>query len=90
MGLQGGVINLVKSITCQVVAGRPSHMAGQPWSSACTDLQLGIPLYDLLVSVTVKPTHERLQGGAGRPGGLASRPPLGPTSQRPLHTASSC
>jgi hypothetical protein len=38
----------------------------------------------------VKPTRERLQSGAGQPGGLAGRPPAGPTGQRPLHTTSSC
>jgi hypothetical protein len=54
---------LVMSVTRQVVAD-------WPWSSASTDLELGIPLYCLLESVTVKPTHERLQGGAGR---LATR-----------------
>jgi hypothetical protein len=69
--VQGGVTDLVKSITRQMVAG-------QPWSSTFTDLQLGIPLYCLLENVIMKPTHERLQGGAGRPGGLAGRPPLGP------------
>jgi hypothetical protein len=83
IGVQGGVTNLVKSVTHQVVAGRPSHMAGRPWSSASTNLQLGISFYHLLESVTAKPTHERLQGGAGQP-------PPGPTSQRPLHTSSSC
>jgi hypothetical protein len=30
MGVQGGVTDLVKSVTHQVVAGRPSHVAGQP------------------------------------------------------------
>jgi hypothetical protein len=75
IGVQGGVTNMVKSVTCQVVAGRP-------WSLASTNLQLGIPLYHLLESVTMKPTHERLQG-------LAGRPPPGPIGQWPLHTASS-
>jgi hypothetical protein len=65
-------------------------MAGCPWSSASTDLQLGIPLFSLLESVTAKPTSERLQGGAVQPGGLAGQPPSGPTSQQPLYTASSC
>jgi hypothetical protein len=76
MGVQGGVTDLVKFVTCQVVASRP-------WSSVSTDLQLGIPLHHLLDSVTVKLTHERLQGGVGRP-------PPEPTGQRPLHTTSSC
>jgi hypothetical protein len=60
IGVQGGVTDLVKSVTCQVVAGRP-------WSLASTDFQLEIPLYRLLGSVTVKPIHERLQGGADWP-----------------------
>jgi hypothetical protein len=84
------VTNLVKSVTCQVMACRPSQVAGPPWSSASTDLQLGIPLYRLLESVTLKPTYERLQGWAGRTGGLVSRPPPRPTGQWPMHAASSC
>jgi hypothetical protein len=34
--VQGGVTNLVKSLTHQVVVGRPSHMAGRPCGSAST------------------------------------------------------
>jgi hypothetical protein len=83
MWVQGGVTNLVSSVTCLVVADRPSHVASQPWSSVSTDLRLRIPLYHLLESVTAKPSRERWRGGAGRP-------PLGPTGQRPLHTASLC
>jgi hypothetical protein len=60
IGVQGGVTDMVKSVTCQVVVGQPGHMAGWPWSSASTNLQLEIPIYRLLESVTVKPTHERL------------------------------
>jgi hypothetical protein len=90
IGVQGGVIDLVKLVTCQVVAGRPSHMVDRPWSSASTDLQLRIPLYRLLESVTAKLTRERLQGGVRRSRGLAGWPPPRPTGQWPLHTASSC
>jgi hypothetical protein len=90
IGVQVGVTDLVKLVTRQVVAGRPSHVADRTWSLASTDLQLGILLYHFLVSVTVKPISERLHGGDGRPGGLAGRPLPGPTGQRPLHTASSC
>jgi hypothetical protein len=54
IGIQGGVTNLVKLVIDQVVASRPSHMASQPWSSASTKLHLGIPLYRLLESVTMK------------------------------------
>jgi hypothetical protein len=60
------VTDMVKSVTCQVVVGWPSHMAARSWSSASTDLQLGILLYRLLESVTMKPTHEGLQGGTGQ------------------------
>jgi hypothetical protein len=98
IGVQGGVIDLVKLVTHQVVANRPSHVAGRPCSLASIDLQLGISFYHLLESVTVKPAHERLQGGAGRLRGLAGQQPPGPTGQQPpgptgqqpLHTASSC
>jgi hypothetical protein len=51
---------------------------------------LKLKCHCLLESVTTKPIRERLQGGAGRLGGLACRPPPGPTSQQPLHPASSC
>jgi hypothetical protein len=90
IGVQGGVIDLAKSVTCQVVASWSSHMAGRPWSSASTNFQKGIPLYCLLETVTSKPTRERLQDGAGRPRGLTGRPSPRPTGQRPLHTTSSC
>jgi hypothetical protein len=75
IGVQGKITDLVKSVTRQVVAGQPSHVASRPWSSASTNFQLGIPLYHLLESVTVKSTCEWLQGGAGRQEGLAGRPP---------------
>jgi hypothetical protein len=81
---------MVKSKTHQVVTGRPSHMASWPWSLASTDFQLGIALYHLLESATINPTHERLQGRAGRLGGLAGWPTPGPTGQWHLHTSSSC
>jgi hypothetical protein len=90
IGVQGGVINLVKLVTHQVVAGQPSHVAERPWGPASTEFWLRIPCYRLLESVTVKPTLEGLQSGAGRPGGLAGWPPPGLTGQRPLHTVSLC
>jgi hypothetical protein len=75
IGVQGGVTDFIKSVTRQVLAGRlPSPVS--------TDFKLRIPCYRLLESVPVKQTHERLQSGAGQP-------PPGPTSQWPLHTASS-
>jgi hypothetical protein len=70
IGVKGGVTDLVMSVRREVVAGQPSHVAGQPWTLVSTDLQLGIPLHYVLESVTMKPTHERLQGGAGQLGGL--------------------
>jgi hypothetical protein len=44
--VQGRVTDLVKSVTHQVVAGRPSHVAGQPCGSASTDFvhRVGLPL----------------------------------------------
>jgi hypothetical protein len=74
---------LIKSVTCQVLVGRSSHVAGRPPSLASTDFKLQISCYCLLERVPVKQTRERLQS-------RASRPPLGPTSQWPLHTAFLC
>jgi hypothetical protein len=72
IGVQGGVTDLVKLGTHEVVARQPSHVADRPCCLASTGPQLRIPLYRLFESVTVKPTHVRLHGGAGRP-------PPGPT-----------
>jgi hypothetical protein len=72
---------MVKSVTLQGLAGRPSHVAGWSPSLAFTDFQLLIPCYRVLESVPVKPIHERLKSGAGRPGSLAGRPSSGFTSQ---------
>jgi hypothetical protein len=69
---------LVKSVTHQVLAGQPSHVAGWPPSPASTDFKLRILCYCLLESMPVKQTRERLQSGASHRGSLASRPPLGP------------
>jgi hypothetical protein len=90
IGVQGGVTDLVKSVTGQVVVGRPRHVVGWPQGPAYTDFQFWIPCYRLLESVTVKSTHEKLESGVDRPGGLAGWPPPMPTSHRPLHTTSSC
>jgi hypothetical protein len=87
---QGGVTDLIKSVTRQLSAGRSSHVAGWPLSLTSTDFMLQIPYYRLLESVPVKQTRERLQSGAGRLGSLAGRPPPGPTGQWPLHIASLC
>jgi hypothetical protein len=79
--VHGGVTDLVKSVTHQVVAGRPSHVAERSRGPASIDFRLQIPCYRLLESVTMKPTHERLQSGVYWSGGLADRPPPRPTSQ---------
>jgi hypothetical protein len=81
IGVQRGVTDFIKSVTHQVLADRPSHMAERPQSSASTDFQLRIPCYRLLESMLVKLTHEMLQSGADRPRSLAGQLPLGPTSQ---------
>jgi hypothetical protein len=83
IGVRGAITDLIKSVTCQVMAGRP-------WSVASTNSRPCVPFYCLLESVTAKETHRRLQSGAGRLGSLVSRPPTGPTCPWPLHTASSC
>jgi hypothetical protein len=90
IGIQGGVTDLITSVTRQVLADWPSHVAGRPPSLASTDFKLWIPCYHLLESVSMKQTRERLQSGADRTRSLAGRPPPGPNSQWPLHTASSC
>jgi hypothetical protein len=38
IGVQGGVADLVKLVTRQVVARWHHHMAGRPWSLDSTDL----------------------------------------------------
>jgi hypothetical protein len=38
IGVQGGVTDLVKSVTHQVVIGRNSHVAGRPCGSSSTDI----------------------------------------------------
>jgi hypothetical protein len=86
----GAVIDLIKSVTRQVLAGWPSHMAVQPSSAASTDSKPQVPFHHLLDSVTTKETLRRLQSGADRLRSLADRPPTGPTCQWPLHMASSC
>jgi hypothetical protein len=46
IGVLEGVTDMVKLVTRQVVAGRPSHVAAQPCSSASTKFlhRLGLPL----------------------------------------------
>jgi hypothetical protein len=90
IGVHGGITDLIKSVTRQMLAGRHSHVAGWPPNLGSTDFQLQIPCYCLLESVPMKPTCERLQSGADRPRSLAGWPLPGPTGQWPLHTASSC
>jgi hypothetical protein len=80
IGVQGGVTDLIKSVTRRVLASQPSHVAGRPLSLASTDFKLQIPCYHLLESVPMKQIRERLQSGACRLGSLAGPPPPGPTS----------
>jgi hypothetical protein len=65
IGVQAGVTDLIKLLTRQVLAGRPSHVADQSPSPASTDFKLQIPCYCLLESMPVKQTCESLQSGAG-------------------------
>jgi hypothetical protein len=83
IGLQGGITDLIRSVTHQVLAGRPSHVVGQPPCLASND-------FKHLEKVPMKQTCQRLQSGADRPKCLVSRPPPGPTSQWPLHIDSLC
>jgi hypothetical protein len=90
IGVPGAVTYLIKSVICQVLAGLPSHVAGQPSSAASTDSRPRVPFHHLLESVTIKETYGRLKSGAGRLGSLVGRPPTGPTRQWPFHKACSC
>jgi hypothetical protein len=90
IGVLGAITDLIKSVTCQVLAGQPSHVVSQPWSTTSTDSKPQVPFYHLLESVTTKEAHGRLQSGVDRTGSLAGHPPTGPTYQWTLHMASSC
>jgi hypothetical protein len=90
IGVPGAITNLIKSVIRQVLAGRPSHVAGRPWVEASTDSRPQVLFHCLLESVTAKETHGSLQSGAGQPESLAGQPPTGPTRQWPLHMASPC
>jgi hypothetical protein len=83
IGVPKAVTDLIKSVIRQVLAGRPSHVAGRPSSAASIDFKPRVPFHRLLEKITAKETHWRLQSGAGRP-------PTGPTHPWPLHIASSC
>jgi hypothetical protein len=48
LGVPGAVTNLIKSVICQVLAGRPSHMAGRASSTASTDSRPQVPFHRLL------------------------------------------
>jgi hypothetical protein len=72
--IQWGVTDLIKSVTCQVLAGRPP-------SPACTNFKLWIPYYRLLESGTWrKPMRGCKVGPTGHPlgplvSGLCTLPP---------------
>jgi hypothetical protein len=90
IGVPGAITDLIKLVTCQVLAGHPSHVVCQPWSIVSTDSRPRVPFCHLLESITAKETHGRLQSGAGRLGSLVGRPPTRPSCQWTLHMASSC
>jgi hypothetical protein len=90
IGVPRVITNLINSVIHQVLADRPSHIAGRPWDVASTNYRPRDPFHRLLESITAKKIHERLQCGADWPGCLAGSPPTGPTHQWPLHLASSC
>jgi hypothetical protein len=48
IGSWGSFIDLEKSVWCQVVAGWPSHVAGQPGGAATTDVLHGLGLLLLM------------------------------------------
>jgi hypothetical protein len=60
IGVQGGVTDLIKSVTHQVVVGQPSHVSGRAQGPVSTDFRLRIPYYRLLESVTMNLTREWL------------------------------
>jgi hypothetical protein len=84
------VTNLIKSVIHQVLANWPSHVAGRPSSMASTDSRPWVPFHRLLESIIAKETHKWIQSGASQLGCLVGWPPIRPTHQWPLHTASSC
>jgi hypothetical protein len=78
IGVIGAVIILIRLVIHQVLAGRPSHMAGRPSRVPTTDSRPQVPFHRHLESVTDKETHGRLQSGAGWPASLAIGHPPGP------------
>jgi hypothetical protein len=66
IGVQGGVTDLVKLVTHQVVAVRPSHVADHPCGSASTDFlhRLGLPL---LIETCVHEAVGQINIKPGRP-----------------------
>jgi hypothetical protein len=72
IGVQGGVTDLVKSVTCHVVA------ASRPRGSTSTDLQLGIPLYRLMESVTRSQPARGCKVGPADQGVWSTGHPLDP------------
>jgi hypothetical protein len=67
IGVHGGVTDLVKLVTHQVVAGWPSHVAGRPCGSASTDFlhHHGLPL------LVLTHVHEVVGQTDTKPGRLA-------------------
>jgi hypothetical protein len=73
MGSWGSSTDLVEMVTCQVVVGRPSHVADCPMSLASADFlhRLGLPLlvltrvHEVLVQTDIKVGQPAV--GFGRP-----------------------
>jgi hypothetical protein len=75
IGPWGSSTDLDKSVWCQVVAGRPSHMAGRPGEAASTDSGISSSCR----CVATKAQAKSPQTLVGRPAPLPTRPKVWPT-----------
>jgi hypothetical protein len=78
IGVSGAVNDLIKSVICQELVNRLSHVAGRQSCVASPDSRHRVPFHRLLERVTAKETHGRLQSGAGWPGSWSTSHPWGP------------
>jgi hypothetical protein len=78
IGVNGTSTNLERSAWCQVVAGRPSHMADHLGGAASTDSGFSSSCRCMATKARAKPP----QTLADRPRSYASRPAPGPTRPR--------
>jgi hypothetical protein len=86
IGVNGTSTDLERSVWCQVMAGRPSHMAGWPGGAASTDSGFSSSCRCVVTKVQAEPP----QTLAGRPRGWAGRPAPGPTQRGVWPTWSTC